>query len=57
MYNVQLMQFAKVLHNSASMITVFVGSISLPCIYTIYNEKYVSDDHFSYIVRVLTWRA
>ena len=25
--------------------------------YTIYNEKYFSDDHFSYIVRVLTWRA
>ena len=25
--------------------------------YTIYNEKYFSDDHFYYIVRVLTWRA
>jgi hypothetical protein len=25
--------------------------------YTIYNEKYFSDDQFSYIVRVLTWRA
>ena len=23
----------------------------------IYNEKYFSDDQFSYIVRVLTWRA
>jgi hypothetical protein len=31
----------------------------LPLIYsyTIYNEKYFSDDQFSYIVRVLTWRA
>ena len=25
--------------------------------YTIYNEKYLSDGHFSYIVCVLTWRA
>ena len=25
--------------------------------YTIYNEKYFSDQHFSYIVHVLTWRA
>ena len=25
--------------------------------YTIYNEKYFSDDQFSYIVRVLSWRA
>ena len=25
--------------------------------YTIYNEKYFSERHFSYIVRVLTWRA
>jgi hypothetical protein len=23
----------------------------------IYTEKYFSDDHFSYIVRILTWRA
>ncbi len=27
------------------------------CYYTIYNEKYFSDDNFSYIVRVLTCRA
>ena len=25
--------------------------------YTIYNEKYFSDNKFSYIVHVLTWRA
>jgi hypothetical protein len=25
--------------------------------YTIYNENYFSDDHFSHIVCVLTWRA
>ena len=25
--------------------------------YTIYNEKYFSDDHFSYIVHIITWRA
>ena len=24
------------------------------CNYTIYNEKYFSDNHFSYIVRVIT---
>ena len=25
--------------------------------YTIYNEKYFSERQFSYIVRILTWRA
>ena len=29
----------------------------LNCYIIIYNEKYFSDDQFSYIVRVLTWRA
>ena len=27
------------------------------CGYTVYNEKYFSDDHFSYIVRVIIMRA
>ena len=31
--------------------------VYLPLLYYIYNEKYFSDDQFSNIVRVLTWRA
>ena len=38
------------------LILSFVGYF-LTNHYTIYNEKYFSDDRFSYIVCVLTWRA
>ena len=31
--------------------------IDINLLYCKYNEKYFSDDHFSDIVRVLTWRV
>ena len=46
----------------ASNINYMINTIKFCCDYYYhynytYNEKYFSDNHFSYIVRVITWRA